>query len=338
MFWWRRARARDGHTVSSPAGKTPLRRACWRRRALWCATLPGPVPRQAPTRERPYGSCRGRPVRFHPLRGRRICVARFVASRVVCGRRCPAPFPARRPQGSAPTVCVGSAHKGAPLRFVSGAPTRDAPTVCFGWRPVRFVSDGCPYGLFRMGARTVCFGWVPVRFVSDGCPYGFVPGDGRTGSCRGRPYGFVPEDGRTVPSPAGKTYLRRAVRGVARVGGRRCPAPFPARRPQGSAPTVRVGSAHKGRPYGLFRMGAPYGLFRMGARTVRVGGGRTGLCREMAVRFYPLRGRCLCVERVGGVAREDPHLNLPPRTGEEVGGGRPPAGCVQSSDTQGLSG
>ena len=39
---------------------------CWRRRAWGWATLPRPVPRQAPTRERPYGegAHEGSPLRF----------------------------------------------------------------------------------------------------------------------------------------------------------------------------------------------------------------------------------------------------------------------------------
>ncbi len=52
----------------APAGKTYLRRACWRRCALWWATLPRPVPRQAPTRERPYGGG-GRPQGSAPTGG-----------------------------------------------------------------------------------------------------------------------------------------------------------------------------------------------------------------------------------------------------------------------------
>ncbi len=84
----------------------------------------------------------------------------------------------------------------------------------------------------------------------------------------------------------GDAPAARVVGGVARGGGRRCPAPFPARRPQGSAPTVPVG--------------APVRVVLDGARTVSVGWRPYGLCWMAPVRFYPLRGRCLCGARVGG--------------------------------------
>ncbi len=151
----------------APAGRGARgARRSWRR-ASWRATIPHPVPRQATTRDRPYGcpcgACYGLPLRGacrasrgfmassrvvagdvapprsppgdhkgSPLRmplrmplrgmlriapsGRVSCVARVhgvVARRG--GRRFPTPFPARRPQGSAPTDAPAGAFYGLPL-------------------------------------------------------------------------------------------------------------------------------------------------------------------------------------------------------------------------------
>ena len=120
--WWRRrvvvcdvappfpARRPQGiaPTVVSPAGACyglPLRGACRASRGFVASRVgvrrcPA-VPRQAPTRDRPYGcpcgACYGL-----PLRGACRASRGLVASRVMAGDVAP-PFPARRPQGSAPT-------------------------------------------------------------------------------------------------------------------------------------------------------------------------------------------------------------------------------------------
>ncbi len=129
---WVVARVRPP-SQSSPAdggrgrrGRPCVARGSWRRAWGW-ATIPPAGPRQAPTRERPYGSCRMAPLRFHPLRGRCLCGARDWW---------------RRAWGWATIPPAGPRQ----------APTRDAPTVRVGWRPygscrmapLRFVSDGAP--------------------------------------------------------------------------------------------------------------------------------------------------------------------------------------------------
>ncbi len=64
-------------------------------------------------------------------------------------RRCPAPFPARRPQGT-------------PLRVLP----EDAPTIRVGWRPYGFCR-GRPYGFCRGRPYGFCR-MAPVRVLSDG--------------------------------------------------------------------------------------------------------------------------------------------------------------------------
>ncbi len=85
------------------------------------------------------------------------------------------------------------------------------------------------------------------------------------GAHRGRPYGGRPRGiAPTVVSPAGKMRLRRAGWWRSRVVVGGVAPPCAARRPQGIAPTE---GGHEGSP----------------------------------LRSYPLRGRCACVARVGGV-------------------------------------
>ncbi len=110
--------------TDAPVGRVPanpvgLRRGGSWRRALWWATIPPAVPRQATTRDRPYGGdapvghVRRVPVcaviYFHNNDGTGV----WVDGARVGGRRFPPPGPARRPQGIAPTG-------GMPLWGMSG--------------------------------------------------------------------------------------------------------------------------------------------------------------------------------------------------------------------------
>ncbi len=237
------------------------------------------------------------------------------ASRVVGGvargggRRFPAPFPARRPQGSAPTGPVG-----APVRVVlDGARTVSSSAGKMSMRRARWwwrrvgVGDvaprrsppgahkGAPVRVVSDGARTGCVGWRPYGFcraARTGCV-----GGARTGCVGWRPYGFIlcGED----------VYAARVLVVASRGGGRRCPPPGPARRPQGSAPTGPVGW----RPYGLCRM-APVRVVSDGARTGCVGWHPYGLCRAARTGCvgWRLYGSIPCGEdvyaaRVGVAAR-----------------------------------
>ncbi len=104
----------------------------------------------------------------------------------------PAPCPARRPQGIAPTNPAGDvptegAHKGAPLRILWGtflrrAPTRDRPYGSCGGRSY----GGRPQGI----APTDPAGDAPTEGAHKGSPLRmlrgtpvrFLPGDARTGA------------------------------------------------------------------------------------------------------------------------------------------------------------
>ncbi len=262
--------------------------------------------RRAATRERPYGR-----IPCGEDAPGRACWWR---RRVVVGDVAP-PFPARRPQGIAPTVAPAGACYGLPLRgacrasrgFVASrvgvrrcpavprqAPTRDRPYGC---------PCGACYGLPLRGACRASRGFVASRVGVRRCPA--VP---RQAPTRDRPYGC----------PCGACYglpLRgacRASRGfvASRVGVRRCPAvprQAPTRdrpyggRPQGSAPTVV----------------SPAGKMRLVAR---VGGvvawwwatlprrSPPGAHKGSPLRSYPLRGRCawsrvLVASSRGGVRR-----------------------------------
>ncbi len=187
----------DARTVSSPAGKMSMRRACWWWRRVGVGDdSPAPFPAQAPTRERPYGSCRMTPVRFHPLRGRCLCDARVRGVARGGGRRFPRRAPPRRPQGSAPTVRVG-------------------------WRPYGFIPCGEDVYAARVlvvAARAVAGDDSPRR-APPRRPQGSAP----TG---GRPAGRV----RRIPVFTGMTML---VVDGARCGGTRGKTPisiFPRRR------------------------------------------------------------------------------------------------------------
>ncbi len=245
---------------------TPNRRGAGRASRVVCgvvawgwATIPRPGPRQAPTRERPYGRAA---TRDRPYGSRRGASIRRAATR------------------ERPYVGEGG-HEGAPLR---GA--------CYGlplWGACRAsrvlvasrvgVGDDSP-----PRAPPGAHKGAPLR--RGGRPRGSAPTSGRAAT-RERPYGFAPAGGVLRIAPVGRVSRVARVRGVARGGGRRFPAPGPARRPQGSAPTVRVaGRPYGGRPQGsaptvLPLRGACYGLRLRGAgRASRVvcgvarGGGR----------------------------------------------------------------
>ena len=86
-------------------------------RAFWWAAIPPAVPRQAPTRDRPYGACYGLPLwgmsGGFPFARESIFItmtAWWVDGARFGGRRFPPPCPARRPQET-------------PLRFLRGSPT-----------------------------------------------------------------------------------------------------------------------------------------------------------------------------------------------------------------------
>ncbi len=216
-----------------PAGRAQRGRAGWRRRALWWATLPRPVPRQAPTRDRPYGRTPGAhkgsplrkdarrpqgiaptggrqaPTRDRPygrtcLRGGRSAVARVGGVARCGGRRCP-PVPRQAPTRDRPYGRTPGAHKGSPLR-------KDARR-----------------------------------------PQGIAPTEGRQAPTRDRPYGRTPGAHKGPPLredvPAG-----RAQRG--RAGWRRralwwatLPRPVPRQAPTRDRPYGRTPGVHKGRPY-----------------------------------------------------------------------------------------
>ncbi len=180
--------------------------------------IPPPVPRQAPTRDRPYGSI--------PC-GEDVHTARsFVASRVGVGDDSPRPCPARRPEGIAPTVS-SPAGKISMRRGVGGV-------VAWGWAmiPPRPCPARRPQGIAptvsspagKMSIRRArswrrAWGWAMIP-----------PPVLRQAPTRDCPYGSIPcgEDVHTA----------RGLVASSRGGGRRFPTPCPARRPEGIAPTV----------------------------------------------------------------------------------------------------
>ncbi len=137
----------------------------------------------------------------------------------------------------------------------------------------------------------------------------------------GRPQGIAPTDGegghKGSPLRMGRAATA-ATRDRPYGWGRR------PRRPRGIAPTDGEGG-HKGSP---LRMGGrPQGI----APTDGEGGhgGHEGSPLRMGGRpqgIAPTDGSCGARRDARGSwrhAREDPHLNLPPQTGEEVGGSSP---------------
>ncbi len=175
--------------------------------------------------------------------GGRVVRAAVVRDVARCGgRRCPAPFPARRPQGTPlrfgkgrpcggrpqGTGPVAGGHKGSPLRFGKGRPCGGRPQ---GIAPVAGGHKGSP--LRRSATRDRPCGGRPQgiaptevghkgsalwRAATRDRPYGWAA----TGDCPcgGRPQGIAPTRGRPcggrvgggVARAAGYCIFLRAVR------------------------------------------------------------------------------------------------------------------------------
>ncbi len=244
---------------------------CWRRCACWWATIPRPVPRQAATRDRPYGSCgKGRP------------------------------YGGGRPRGIAPTVRVAKdrpygeegGHKGSPLRFVwqgiaptaRRAATRDRPYgSCGKGSPLR--RGGRPRGIaptvrVARGVRTVEGGHEGSPLRRGGRPQGIAP---TVRVARDRPYG---EEGGHEGSPLRFVWQGASVRWRAATrdrpygedGGHKGSPLRGGGRPQGIAPTARR-AATRDRPYGSCGKGRPYGGGRPGGMAHRCSVGAEGQTR-----------------------------------------------------------
>ena len=113
----------------------------------------------------------------------------------------------------------------------------------------------------------------------------------------GRPpsQSLPPQTGEEVggDAPGGRVVRAAVVRDVARCGGRRCPAPFPARRPQGTPLRFGKGRPCGGRPQGIGPVagghkGSP--LWRAATRDRPYGGRPQGIApTEVGHKGSPLR-------------------------------------------------